>query len=73
MEGWQMDYESLEKQTIRKQNLYIRQLEEQLAVYEEKDRAQERLIEELNRALQLFADGVSDKKAGEKGKGGAYE
>lgn len=64
-----MDCESLEKQIIRKQNQYIRQL----AVYEEKDRAQELLIEELNRALQLFADGVSDKKAGEKGKDGAYE
>lgn len=38
------------------------------AVYEEKDRAQELLIEELNHALQLFADGVSDKKAGWKGK-----
>lgn len=61
-----MDYESLEKQIIRKQNLYILQLEEQLAVYGEKDRAQELLIKELNHALQLFADGVFDKKAGER-------
>lgn len=68
-----MDYESLEKQIIRKQNLYIQQLEEQPAVYEEKDHAQELLIEELNHTLQLFAEGVSGKKAGEKGKDGAYE
>ena len=26
MEGWQMDCENLEKQVIRKQNLYIRQM-----------------------------------------------
>lgn len=68
-----MDYESLEKKIIRKQNRYIQQLEEQLAVYEKKDRAQELLIEELNRALQLSADGVSDKKPGESGKDAAYE
>lgn len=68
-----MDYESLEKKIIRKQNRYIQQLEEQLAVYEKKDRAQELLIEELNRALQLSADGVFDKKPGESGKDAAYE
>ena len=46
-------------QLIKKQDLYIRQLEEQLAVYEEKDKAQELLIENLNRALALFAEEVS--------------
>lgn len=46
-------------QLIKKQELYIRQLEEQLAVYEEKDKAQELLIENLNRALALFAEEVS--------------
>ena len=47
---------SLESQLIQKQNRYIRQLEEQLAVYEEKDKAQELLIENLNKALDLFAE-----------------
>lgn len=46
-------------QLIKKQGLYIRQLEEQLAVYEEKDKAQELLIENLNRALALFAEEAS--------------
>ena len=42
-------------QLIKKQELYIRQLEEQLAVYEEKDKTQELLIEKLNQTLDLFA------------------
>ena len=46
-------------QLIKKQELYIRQLEEQLAVYEEKDKIQELLIENLNQALALFAQEVS--------------
>lgn len=46
-------------QLIKKQDLYIRQLEEQLAVYKEKDKAQELLIENLNQALALFAQEVS--------------
>ena len=50
-------------QLIKKQELYIRQLEEQLAVYEEKDKAQELLIENLNRALDLFAEEISMTKA----------
>ena len=50
-------------QLIKKQQVYIRQLEEQLAVYEEKDKAQELLIENLNRALDLFAEEVSMTKA----------
>lgn len=50
-------------QLIRKQNQYIRQLEEQLAVYEEKDKAQELLIEKLNEALELFAQELSEAKA----------
>ena len=48
---------------IKQQELYIRQLEEQLAVYEEKDKAQELLIENLNQALALFAEEVSRAKA----------
>lgn len=50
-------------QLIKKQQMYIRQLEEQLAVYAEKDKAQELLIENLNRALDLFAEEVSMTKA----------
>ncbi len=50
-------------QLIKKQGLYIRQLEEQLAVYEAKDKAQELLIENLNQALALFAGEVSGAKA----------
>lgn len=50
-------------QLIRKQNQYIRQLEEQLAVYEEKDKAQELLIEKLNEALEFFAQELSEAKA----------
>lgn len=50
-------------QLIKKQQAYIRQLEEQLAVYEEKDKAQELLIENLNRALDLFAEEISMTKA----------
>lgn len=59
---------NLESQLIQKQNRYIRQLEEQLAVYVEKDKAQELLIENLNRALELFAEEISMLK-GEKEKG----
>ncbi len=62
-----MNYESLETKLIRQQNLYIRQLEEQLAVYEEKDKTQELLIEQLNHALDLLAEELSrvkDEKEG---------
>ena len=51
-----MDRKNLEADLIRKQNRYIRQLEEQLAVYQEKDKAQELLIEKLNQTLDLFAE-----------------
>ncbi len=51
-----MKYENLEAELIRQQNLYIHQLEEQLNVYIEKDKAQELLIEKLNHALDLFAE-----------------
>lgn len=54
-----MNNERLETKLIQQQNLYIRQLEEQLAVYEEKDKAQELLIEKLNQALELFAEELS--------------
>ncbi len=62
-----MNYESLETKLIRQQNLYIRQLEEQLSVYEEKDKAQELLIEQLNQALDLLAEELSHVKAGKEG------
>ncbi len=51
-----MQYENLEKKLIQQQNLYIRQLEGQLAVYKEKDRTQERLIENLEHALNILSD-----------------
>ncbi len=59
-----MNYEDFETELIRKQNLYIRKLEEQLAVYEEKDRAQELLINQLNQTLELFAEELSRLKNG---------
>ena len=57
-----MDRKNLEADLIRKQSRYIRQLEEQLAVYEEKDKAQELLIEKLNQTLDLFAEELSKAK-----------
>ncbi len=54
-----MDYENLEKKLIRQQNLYIRQLEEQLAVYKEKDRTQGQLIENMEHALNILSDEIS--------------
>lgn len=62
-----MNNEKLETTLIRQQR-YIRQLEEQLAVYEEKYKAQELLIEKLNRALELFAEELSRTKAEKKEK-----
>ena len=58
-----MNYESLETNLIRKQNQYIKQLEEQLKVYEEKDKAQEELILNLNNALEFLAEELSKVKA----------
>ena len=57
-----MDRKNLEADLIRKQNRYIRPLEEQLAVYQEKDKAQELLIEKLNQTLDLFAEELSRAK-----------
>lgn len=54
-----MDYQSFEAKLIQKQNIYIRQLEEQIDVYREKDKAQELLIEKLNQALELLAEELS--------------
>ncbi len=54
-----MQYENLEKRLVRQQNIYIRQLEGQLAVYKEKDRTQERLIENLEHALNVLSDELS--------------
>ena len=65
MEGLRMDYGSFEKELIRKQSSYIRQLEEQIDVYREKDRKQELLIEKLNHMLELLTDELSRVK-GEK-------
>lgn len=62
-----MNNRRFETKLIQQQNQYIQQLEEQLAVYEEKDKAQELLIENLNRTLELFAEELSKAKA-EKGK-----
>lgn len=63
-----MDHmDDLQTKIIRQQSQYIRQLEEQLAVYEEKDKAQELLIEKLNLALDIFAEELSKVKAGTKG------
>ncbi len=53
----EMNYEGLETKLIQKQ--YIRQLEEQLAVYEKKNKAQELLIEQLNQSLDLLAGEIS--------------
>lgn len=58
-----MNYESLETNLIRKQNQYIKQLEEQLNVYKEKDKVQEQLIQNLNNALELLSGELSRVKA----------
>lgn len=54
-----MDDSKLKEEVSRKREAYIRQLEEQLAVYEEKDKAQELLIEKLQDVLDLFAGEIS--------------
>lgn len=58
-----MNYESLETKLIQQQNQYIQELEEQLNIYKEKDKAQEKLIQTLNEALELFAEEISRLKA----------
>ena len=58
-----MKHENFEAKLIRQQNLYIRQLEEQLHVYMEKDKAQELLIEKLNHMLDLLAEELARVKA----------
>lgn len=72
-----MNNERFETKLIQQQNLYIRQLEEQLAVYEEKDKAQELLIEKLNQALELFTEELSrindEKEKNSQGGRGLYE
>ena len=64
MEGHAMDYRELEKEIIRKQGAYIRQMEEQIEIYQQKDRAQELLIEEQGRMLELLKDELSRVKGG---------
>ncbi len=61
-----MQYENLGKKLIQQQNIYIRQLEEQLAVYKEKDRTQEQLTENLEHALNVLSDELSRLKQGKK-------
>ncbi len=61
-----MQHENLEKKLIQQQNIYIRQLEEQLAVYKEKDRTQEQLIENLEHALDVLSDELTRLKQGKK-------
>ena len=58
-----MKSENHETELIRKQNLYIRQLEEQLYVCMEKDKAQELLIEKLNHMLELLTEELARVKA----------
>ena len=50
--------------TAGKQEQYIRLLEEELAIYKEKDRTQEELIGKLQQALGLFAEEVTRLKEG---------
>ena len=58
-----MKHKNLEAELIHQQNLYIRQLEEQLNVCMEKDKAQELLIEKLNCMLDLLAEELDRVKA----------
>ena len=58
-----MDCASLETKLIQQQNQYIQELEEQLNIYKEKDKAQEKLIQTQNEALELFAEEISKLKA----------
>lgn len=58
-----MDYASLETKLIQQQSQYIQELEEQLNIYKEKDKAQEKLIQTQNEALELFAEEISKLKA----------
>lgn len=58
-----MDYASLETKLIQQQNQYIQELEKQLNIYKEKDKAQEKLIQTQNEALELFAEEISKLKA----------
>ncbi len=58
-----MDYASLETKLIQRQNQYIKELEEQLNIYKNKDKAQEKLIQTQNEALELFAEEISRLKA----------
>lgn len=63
MEELKMNYDSLEAKIIQRQNQYIQELEEQLDIYREKDKAQEKLIQALNETLELFAGEISRLKA----------
>ena len=58
-----MDYASLETKLIQQQNQYIQELEKQLNIYKEKDKAQEKLIQTQNEVLELFAEEISKLKA----------
>lgn len=54
-----MEHEGFETKLLRQQEQYIRTLEEQLTVYEEKDKAQGALLEKLNQTLQIFTEEIS--------------
>lgn len=54
-----MIHQNTETELIRQQGLYIRTLEEQPAVCEDRNKAQELLIEQLNQMLDLFAGEIS--------------
>lgn len=58
-----MNDKNLEARLIQNQNQYIQELESQLNIYKEKDKAQENLIQTLNEALELFAQEISRLKA----------
>lgn len=54
-----MNHKNLEEKLTRQQTLYIQLLEEQLAVYKEKDQVQEQLIQNLQHALNVLSDEIS--------------
>lgn len=54
-----MDRRKLREEMSQKQERYIRLLEEELAAYKEKDRAQEELIGKLKQTLDLFGEEIS--------------
>lgn len=62
VEERKMKHENPETKLIRRQDRYIRTLEEQLDACKEQIKAQELLIEKQNQALALFSDIFSEKE-----------